>query len=319
MKTRLTEALGIRYPIIQAPMAFAAGGALARAVTEAGGLGLIGGGYCDPQWIMQQLDLAGTASVGCGFITWALTEKPSLLERVLERDPAAIFLSFGDPQPFARSIQKAGVPLMCQVQTLRDARRALASGADVIVAQGSEAGGHGDTRGTMALVPEIADEIERGGYNAVPCAAGGISDGRGLAAARMLGADGVVIGTRFWATHEALVHPNLMSRALASTGDDTVRTSVIDIVRHMDWPDRYSCRVLKNNLVGRWHGDEAELAQHVDEVSNAWAKAMAQGDADTATPIVGEVIGRINEKRPAAEVVQQIMSEAQAILSDWTR
>ncbi|MGH1414563.1 MAG: NAD(P)H-dependent flavin oxidoreductase [Pelagimonas sp.] len=314
MKTRLTDLLGLAHPVIQAPMALAAGGALAQAVTQAGGLGMIGGGYCNSDWIMEQFDLADGARVGCGFITWALAENPSVLEAVLDRDPAALFLSFGDPEPFSGSIKRAGVPLMCQVQTLRDAKRALASGADVIVAQGSEAGGHGQARGTMSLVPEIADEISRSGHSALLCAAGGISDGRGLAAARMLGADGVVIGTRFWATQEALVQPRLMERALASSGDETLRTSVIDIIRKMDWPSRYSCRVLNNELTARWHGDEADLAQHVEDVSQAWSNAMAQGDPNIATPIVGEAIGLITDKPPAAEVLHQIMSQAHRLM-----
>ena len=144
--TRLTRSFGLTHPIVSAPMAMASGGALAAAVSGAGGLGLIGGGYGDPEWIDQAFRDAGNTSVGCGFITWKLAERPDLLARVLERDPAALFLSFGDPRPFASEIDAAGVPLICQVQTLEHARQALEAGARVIVAQGTEAGGHGAAR-----------------------------------------------------------------------------------------------------------------------------------------------------------------------------
>ena len=161
IETRLTKAFGLDHPILSAPMALAAGGALARAVTEAGGLGLIGGGYGDADWLEREYRAAGNARVGCGFITWKLAEQPELLGRVLERDPACLFLSFGDPRPFAAEIAAAGVPLICQVQTLEHAREAVEAGAQVMVAQGGEAGGHGANRAVMTLVPEVADYLNR--------------------------------------------------------------------------------------------------------------------------------------------------------------
>ncbi|KJZ21625.1 nitronate monooxygenase, partial [Tritonibacter mobilis] len=178
MKTRLTEAFGITCPVIQAPMAFAAGGALASAVSGAGGLGMIGGAYGDAEWIEQQFGIAAGARVGCGLITWKLAEQPQLLDLVLAHEPVAVFLSFRNPEQFAPAIRNAGVPLICQVQTLRDARQALACGADIIVAQGADAGGHGEARGTFALVPEIADEIARQNSQALLCAAGGVTEGQ---------------------------------------------------------------------------------------------------------------------------------------------
>ena len=162
---------------------------------------------------------------------WNLS--PRFSEQVLARKPKAIFLSFGDPGLFAARIRDAGVPLICQVQLLDDAKRAIDVGADVIVAQGAEAGGHGDRRGTFPLVPEVVDLVARVAPDTLVCAAGGIVDGRGLAAALMLGADGVVMGTRFWASQEALVHPDIHLNGVTSNGDDTIRTSVIDIVRRL--------------------------------------------------------------------------------------
>src|SRR5882672_4791780 len=125
ISTRLTRRLGIAHPIISAPMAFAAGGRLAAAVSNAGGLGLIGGGYGDKAWLEAQLREAGNARIGCGFITWSLKRQPHLLDAVLAHNPAALFLSFDDPSPFSSRIKGAGTILICQVQTRRDAERAL--------------------------------------------------------------------------------------------------------------------------------------------------------------------------------------------------
>src|SRR5579863_1433229 len=157
LHTRLTERLKIEHPILGAPMGFVAGGALAAAVTRAGGLGLIGGGYGDTNWLQQQLRAAGNVRVGCGFITWSLAKKPELLDEVIAHRPAAVMLSFGTPHAFAETIKQAGIVLICQAQSLALAREAMAAGADIIVAQGGEAGGHAGHRATLPLVPEIAD------------------------------------------------------------------------------------------------------------------------------------------------------------------
>ncbi len=159
LSTRLTERFDLKHPVISAPMALASGGALAGAVSAAGGLGLIGGAYGDAGWLDEQFRAARNQAVGCGFITWSLRKAPHLLEAVLERKPRAVFLSFDDPEPFASRIRAEGIPLICQVQTIKDAARALDLGADVVVAQGAEAGGHGEKRSTLTLVPEVADLI----------------------------------------------------------------------------------------------------------------------------------------------------------------
>lgn len=314
MKTQLTERLGLSHPIIQAPMAFVAGGTLAAAVSRVGGLGLIGGGYGDSDWIEQQFEHAGNTPVGCGLITWKLAEQPALLDRILERAPKALFLSFGDPAPFADRIKSAGVTLMCQIQTLRDAQRAIDIEADVIVAQGAEAGGHGEMRGTMALVPEVADAIGRANSQALLCAAGGIADGRGLAAALMLGADGVVIGTRFVAAEEALIHSSILSDVLHASGDETVRTKIPDILRGFAWPGRYSIRVRKNDFVAKWHGQEKALMHVLDAEKEFWTKAQTSGDPSIAAGIVGEAVGLVHRARPAGEMIDEIVREATELL-----
>ena len=314
IKTRLTERLGIDHPVIQAPMAGAAGGQLAAAVSSAGGLGLIGGGYGDEDWLTEQFDAAGSQPVGCGMITWSLVEKPHLLPLILERSPAALFLSFGDPAPFVEKIKAANVPVICQVQTLKDAIHAIEVGADIIVAQGTEAGGHGEKRATFTLVPEAADYIAANSPEVLLCAAGGIGDGRGLAAALMLGADGVVIGSRFWATLEAAVHPNMHQAALESNGDQTIHSSVMDIVRKLNWPRRYTAHVLQNEFTDQWNDDIEGLIEQAESESPRWTNAFAAGDTNVANTFVGEVVGLVNSIEPAGELLHDIVSQAEKLM-----
>src|SRR5438309_826935 len=157
IRNRLTKLLDIEHPVLLAPMDLVSGGRLAAAVSHAGGLGLIGGGYGDGDWIDREWGSAGNARVGCGFITWSLAKRPEVLDRVLAHQPAAIMLSFGDPGPFAAAIRAAGARLICQVQTVAQAREAACAGADVIVAQGTEAGGHGQSEPLFTLLPQVVD------------------------------------------------------------------------------------------------------------------------------------------------------------------
>ena len=314
LSTRLTERFGLAHPIVLAPMAFAAGGRLAAAVSDAGGLGLVGGGYGNRDWIDSQLDVAGPAPVGVGFITWSLDRVPGLLEHVLGRRPRAIMLSFGDPRAAARIVKEAGVPLLCQVQSRADAQLAIEAGADVIVAQGSEAGGHGASRGTLTLVPEVADLLADSSPGTLLCAAGGIVDGRGLAAALVLGADGALVGTRLWATTEASVSESMHRAALGATGDDTIRTSVADVVRKLDWPPRFTARVLRNGFTDTWHGRESELREVDASVERDWVEGWADGDPERSNTFTGEGIGLIHEIEPAAILLERMSAQALSLL-----
>jgi nitronate monooxygenase len=313
MRTRLTDAFDLTHPIVSAPMAFAAGGRLAAAVSHAGGLGLIGGGYGDAGWLDGAFAEAGNARVGCGFITWKMAERPEVLDQVLARDPAALCLSFGDPAPFAPRIAESGVPLMAQVQTLRDAQRAAECGARVIVAQGAEAGGHGERRGTITLVPEVADWLAGHAPDVLLLAAGGIADGRGLAAALMLGADGVLVGSRLWASDEAQVSAAMTDAAIAATGDQTLRSTVMDAARGLRWPDRYTARVLRNPVTDRWHEDPDALRADRDAQAD-WATGWAQGDPERANTFVGEATGLIHDRPPVAEIIEAMVRQAEALL-----
>lgn len=321
LHTRLTEALNIEHPIISAPMAFAAGGKLAAAVTAAGGFGLIGGGYGDAEWLEREFAEAGNARVGCGFITWSLAKRPELLELVLTRSPAAVMLSFGSPVPFGRQIKAAGAKLICQVQTIEHARAAVDVGADVIVAQGAEAGGHGLLRATFTLVPEVADYLAKVAPATLLVAAGGVADGRGLAAALMLGADGALVGSRFWASSEALVHRAFQNAALAADGDATIRTTVVDIVRKLDWPKPFTARVVKTDFVSDWHGREAGLGEPelLEREMNRYVSAMQNGDPSNTGVWVGEATGLIHDVRPAADLLLSMVGDAERLLGATAR
>jgi nitronate monooxygenase len=317
LRTRLTERFKIEHPIVSAPMGFVAGGKLAAAVTGAGGLGLIGAGYGEAEWLKAQFEAAGNARVGCGFITWSLARQPELLDVALARSPAALMLSFGDPAAFAAKIKGAGVPLICQVQTLAHARQAVAAGADVIVAQGGEAGGHGGARATLTLTPEITDYLAAAAPDCLVLAAGGIADGRGLAASLLLGADGVVIGSRLMACAETLAPRGFVEAMIAADGDATVKTKVIDQVRGYDWPPSFSGRALKTRFVADWQGREDALLQPATRTAQAerYWKAFHAGNAEETGVFAGEAVGLIHDAPPAAEVIAKIVKQAENLLA----
>jgi nitronate monooxygenase len=314
LATRLTRALGLKHPIVSAPMAFAAGGALAAAVSRAGGLGLIGGGYGDAGWLEQQFAAAQGERVGVGFITWSLARTPSLLDAVLRHRPAAVMLSFGDPRPFSKAVREAGAALICQCQELSHVRAALEAGAEVVVAQGAEAGGHGALRGTLSFVPEVADFLAAESPQTLLLAAGGIADGRGLAAALMLGADGVLMGTRLWASTEALVKEGHRGAILRTQGDGTLRTRIPDIARALPWPPGFTARIRRNAFTQRWHGREEELAAAVAEVGPQYKQAFEAGDPEQTAVWFGEAAGLVHAIEPAVVIVERTVAEARACM-----
>lgn len=311
ISTRLTELLRVKHPILLAPMDLVADGRLAATVTRAGGFGIIGGGYGDEAWLTREMDAAGDARVGVGFITWSMAKNPRVLDLVLERRPPAIMLSFGDVRPHADKIKRAGALMICQIQTVAQAKDAVANGADVLVPQGAEGGGHGISRGTLPLVPAVVDIA--GGIPVA--AAGGIADGRGLAAALMLGADGVLVGTRFYASQEAAGFTAAKERIVAANGDQTIRSILFDIARGNVWPAPYGGRLLQNDFTERWRGREAELLQHQGAESARYAEARAAGDFDTAGVIAGEAVDLIEDIPPAAVIVERMIKEATALLA----
>ena len=311
LATELTKRLQIRHPVLLAPMGAVAGGRLAAAVTRAGGLGLLGPGYFGTDWIEQQFDAAGNTPVGIGFITWHMEKHPEQLEAALAHKPRAVMLSFGDPAPFVPRLKQAGAVVIAQVQGVEMAKDAAKAGADIIVAQGGEAGGHGATRGGMCLTPAVIDAVAP-----VPVvAAGGIADGRGLAAALALGACGALIGTRFFASEEALGFAAAKQRLVAGSGDDTVRTTIFDVVRKIDWPKPFTGRALANDFTRRWHGQEAGLAAEVPAENARYQTAQGKGDVETIVTWAGEGVDLIHAIEPAEAILNRIVAEAEASLA----
>lgn len=314
--TALTDLFSLEHPIVLAPMGGVSGGLLAAAVSNAGGLGLVGGGYGDPVWLERELSLASMQARrpwGVGLITWSAGR--SVVELALSYRPHAVMLSFGDPRPHARTIKSARCRLICQVQDLASARLAVEAGADLIVAQGTEGGGHGGTRAALALVPAVVDIA---GMTPV-LAAGGIADGRGLAAALMLGAQGALIGTRFYASRQALGSDRAKLLIARTSGDQTRRTSVFDVVRKIDWPTGHTGRALKNSFMSRWHGREPELAESRATESPAFFKALEEGDFNTGMVWAGEGIDLITDVEDAVTLVHRISAEAEQCLVDGAR
>ena len=250
LRTRLTERFDIEHPIISAPMGMIAGGRLAAAVSNAGGLGLIGGGYGDGGWLEREFSAAGNA------------QSRMRLHYVVAGAAAGIARSgAGKATCRGDAVVRAGRCFRRADQAIRRAgdlpgavdgacqREAVGAGAEVIVAQGGEAGGHSGSRSTFTLVSEVADYLAKTAPDTLLVAAGGVADGRSLAAALMLGADGVLIGSRLVASSEALTPQGFHDAIIAADGDATIKTSVIDLVRNYHWPGEFSGRALKNGFV----------------------------------------------------------------------
>ena len=310
--TSITALLGVKHPILLAPMDLVSGARLTAAVSDAGGLGILGGGYGERGWLEQEITklAQATAPFGVGFITWSLAKQPDLLDIALKARPRAIMLSFGDPMPFASRIKAAGALLICQVQDEQLAQQALDAGADILVAQGTEAGGHGASRSTLDVVPAIVD-LAAGRVPVV--AAGGIGDGRGLAAMMMLGAGGILLGTRFYASQEADGAEEAKKRICAAKGGSTTRGLIFDISRDHVWPLPFTGRCLINDHARRWAGRELELLQDKAAIAGYMA-ARAARNFDIAAVIAGEAVGLIHDIPKAAEIVDRIVNEADHIL-----
>lgn len=312
--TELTKLLGIKQPILSAPMAGIAGARLVRAVSEAGGFGILGGGYGDKDWLTQEASRLGKcqAPFGIGFITWSLARQGELLDIALAAKPRAIMLSFGDPNPFALRIKAAGSRLICQVQSEDMAKQALDAGADILIAQGTEAGGHGASRSIIDIVPAVVD-LAAGRVPVV--AAGGIADGRGLAAMLMFGAAGVLLGTRFYASLECDAPEAAKQRICAAKSGETARSVVFDLSRQIFWPAPFTLRALVNDHARRWMGHEVELLQNASAISAEYAAARAAGNFDVAGVFAGEAVGLIHDIPDAADIVERIATEAEQIMS----
>ena len=310
--TDLTRLLGVRHPIVCAPMAGWSGGELAGAVSAAGAFGMIGvGSGTSAEWVSEQASVARERGpLGVGLMSWVLERRPELLDAVLAEEPAAVSLSFGDPAPFVERIHEAGAVVMSQVQDAEKAVRAIEAGVDVLVAQGTDAGGHTGKVGTLPLLQKVLNIGEGAGVPVV--AAGGIGTGRGVAGVLAMGAAGAWIGTRFCATAESTGTEAAKRVILGATEADTVLTRVFDLVQEIPWPEEFAGRAIRNSFSDRWHGDEAQL----EEQRSAVAAGFETSRGDYAEDFVysGQAAGLVEDVPPARELVERLMREAQAHL-----
>lgn len=315
--TPLCTLLGIEHPIFNAPMSPTATGELAAAVANAGGFGMIGGSSPEgASWLREQIVAARRLTrrpFGVGFIS-SFTDTPELVEAALAEGVFAINHSFADPTPYVAPAHAAGVKVFAQVQTLADAIRAAEAGVDVIIAQGGEAGGHAGSIGTFALLPAVVDAVAP-----IPVvAAGGIADGRGLAAALLLGAQGVWLGTRFAATPEWGGQAWKQQAILAASTDDTVQTSVYDRLLERPFPQGITDRVVRNPFVAEW-GNNPEANPGNAPLLEQLHRARERGDTTLAGVSAGVSSGLIASMQPAADIVHTIVRDAEDLLRQRPR
>ena len=288
------------------------GGALAAAVTAAGGLGLVGVSYGDAEFISRELPIAaGAGGVwGAGLVLFTLDERPGVWEQVLSYSPPVLALSFGDAAQTAKYVaagRASGAHVLVQIHDLDQARVAVEAGASALIAQGAEAGGHHADRSTFPLVPAVADLV--GGRIPV-VAAGGIADGRGLAAALALGADGAMVGTRFAASSESLATQGFREQLIKASAADTMNTRAFDIVREIPWNSTYQARAIANAFAIEWQGRESVLTARAREVKPGWAAAAGRDDVTQQAMFAGEVVDIVNEILPAGDIVLRIADGA---------
>lgn len=332
LRTRFTERFSIRYPIAQAGMAFAGWSpSLAIAVARAGGIGAIGAGLLPPDVVRGMVQALKTANAGpfhINFLTPFDHEVPARI--CAEEKVPAVSFHWGHPKPaLIQMLKDAGCTVWEQVGSIDAALRAVGDGVDVIVAQGNEAGGHNyGSMPTFALVPAMRDAI---GNDTLLLAAGGVADGRGVAAALMLGADGVWVGTRLVATHEAAVHDEHKRRLVSAAGSDTTLSSIFG----PDNPAFNPMRVIKNRVVREWNHRQADVPATAEALAaqpeigstvlGGQAMTLRKFNVLLPTPetnadweempfLAGQGVGLIKDIAPAQQVVERMMSEARELL-----
>ncbi len=314
IRTAFTELVGIEHPVVCGGMgAGTSDGELAGRVSEAGGLGVIGASGLAPEDVGSHAARAREITSRPFGINLLLFAAEEMLDAVLELQPAVLSTAWPrDDQDlgaiFARA-HDAGIKVMHMVPTLDDAKQAAAVGADVVVAQGTDGGGHIGEMGTTVLVRQAVKAVAP-----VPVlAAGGLADGAGLVSALALGADGILLGTRFLASNECPIPAWLKQAIVASDGHDTIRTTVPDTMTGQDWPGAWG-RVLRTRLVEEWLGREPELRRRREEVLAHRAAMDGDEAPDRWVFWVGQSAGLIDDVVPAGEIVGRIVAEAEEIL-----
>jgi enoyl-[acyl-carrier protein] reductase II len=308
-KTELTEKLGIEYPIVQAGMGGVAMAELVAAVSNAGGLGVIGAAMLTPLTLREEVrkvkDLTDKPFAVDLLLAQGWPGQDEMIKVMIEEGVPVFASGLGSPAPYAEEMHGAGMTIMAVIGAVRHARRVVEGGTDIVVAQGTEGGGHTGRIATLALVPQVVDAVAP-----VPVvAAGGIADGRGLVAALALGACGVWVGTRFVATKEAFGHDNYKLKIVESTEEGTV------VTRAFTGKD---CRVIKNRYAEQWEDRQGELKPFPFQMMVDSAKmdaAVIHGQTDLGIMPAGQISGAIHEVKPAGDVVREMMEEAEEVLA----
>ena len=317
IRTPVCELLGITHPVFLGGMARGnTAPRLVAAVSEAGGLGALGATGLSPREVKETCAAIREATERPYALNYLIfrSEEEGFAAGLAERPAVMAFAWARREQPlkeyFGRA-RGAGCKVMFMAGRVDEARRAAEAGADVIVAQGSEGGGHVGWMGALALVPMMVDAVAP-----VPVVvAGGIADGRGLAAALCLGAQGALMGTRFLATEESPLPQAFKEVIVRSDGHDTMLTEIPDIASGQVWPGAMA-RAWRNRFIERWAGREWELRQNRAEVFDALQEARKRGDPGEASLLIGQDAGLIRSVVPAAEVVRRVVEEAEEILSE---
>ncbi|HEY8953562.1 MAG TPA: nitronate monooxygenase family protein [Candidatus Dormibacteraeota bacterium] len=306
LQTRVCDLLGIQLPIFQAGMSSYTTPELVAAVSNAGGLGIIGGLSREPDELREEIRKVRELTSRPFGVNHVVSQlDPDAIDVTIELRVPVLSLAWGKAGEIVRRAHDAGMKVIHQVNTPEEAGRAAADGADVIVAQGGEGGGHVGAMSTLALVPQVVDVV-----NGVPVlAAGGIADGRGLAAVLMLGAQGALIGTRFLATPEARGRGHSKDVILNALGSQTVASKFFDDVLGLRWPGAL-VRSIRNPLLDRWAQRQQDWALAADQIRPSLEAALAAGDFVLA----GESAGLIHDIVPAGELVARIAREAEALL-----
>ena len=315
IRTQFTELLGIEHPVVLGGMSGGTNVDLVAAVSGAGGLGVRGVTGLTPEQIREEaarIRERTTRPFGMNLLLFLVGQRvpEACVDAILESGVRVLSTAWGDPAPYVERAHEAGALVMHMVARADEAQRAADAGVDAIVAQGTEGGGHVGHVSTMALVPAVLD-VARG---RPVLAAGGIADGRGLAAALAMGADGVLMGTRFLATREAPIPPSYKEAIVGASGSDTVIGQIPDLAPETRWPGALS-RVIRNRFVEEWIGREEELRQRGAEVGKAAEAARAADDREGMKLFAGQSSGLVHAVEPAGDVVRRVAAEAEALLT----
>lgn len=306
MKTRVTDMLGIEYPIIQGGMAWVAEYHLAAAVSEAGGLGILGAGGAPAQWVREQIrKVRETTRKPFGVNLMLMNPEADAIARVIaEEEVKVVTTGAGNPGKYVAMWKEAGVKVIPVVASVAMARMMERAGADAVVAEGTESGGHIGAATTMTLVPQVADAVH------IPViAAGGIADGRGLAAAFMLGAEAVQMGTRFIVARESIVHENYKKKVIDARDIDSEVTGM---------SHGHPVRQLRNQMTREYLKREKAGAsfEELEQLTlGALRKAVVEGDAVNGTLMAGQIAGLVHREQTCGEMIAEIMEQAKERLN----